>query len=278
MVDGSRRGGANVALRALLDVAGLSNAALARAVVRAGAEEGIHVGTNTTSVRRMLDGCEPRWPVPRLVAKVLSRRLQHEVDVGRCGFADRAPAAEDRYDGLQCAGTLDGTVRTVRELSGRDMERRTFLVGSVFSAAAFSEPALFALTAPPAGGAARAAGRRIGMADVEVITEHVAHLRRLDHRYGAARVREQVVQLLNREADTVLHSSYSEKTGKALVGVVAQVADLAAGTAMDVGRHALAQRYFIQALDLAMSAGDRHYAAFTLERMSHLTILVGVVR
>ena len=58
-------------------------------------------------------------------------------------------------------------------------------------------------------------------------------------------------------------SSYSEKTGKALLGAVAQLADLAAGTAMDVGRHALAQRYFIQALDLAMSAGDRLYAALT---------------
>lgn len=52
--------GRNAELRALLDEAGLSNAALARAVVTAGAEEGVHIGTNTTSVKRMLGGSQPR--------------------------------------------------------------------------------------------------------------------------------------------------------------------------------------------------------------------------
>jgi hypothetical protein len=51
--------------------------------------------TNTTSVRRMLDGCQPRWPVPRLVAKVLSRALHHEISVTECGFADPAAAVPD---------------------------------------------------------------------------------------------------------------------------------------------------------------------------------------
>ncbi|MGH3972872.1 MAG: hypothetical protein ACRDS9_06060 [Pseudonocardiaceae bacterium] len=263
--------GGNSALRALLDEAGLSNAGLGRAVVTAGAKEGVHVGTNTTSVRRMLDGCQPRWPVPRLVAKVLSRQLHHEISVTDCGFADRAPAPEDFHDGLRCSGTLDGTLRTVVELSGRDMRRRKFLLGSAFSAAAFSEPALFALTVPPTETTARTAGRRVGMADVEIITEQVAHLKRLDHRYGSGRVREQMVQLLHREASTVLHGTYSEKTGKALLSAVAQASSLACWTAADVGRHSLAQRYAIQALDLAMAADDRPYAADVLASMSRLT-------
>jgi len=46
----------NTALRGLLDEAQMSNIALGRAVVAAGAREGTHLGTNTTSVRRMLDG------------------------------------------------------------------------------------------------------------------------------------------------------------------------------------------------------------------------------
>ncbi|MDQ3403409.1 MAG: hypothetical protein M3548_08435 [Actinomycetota bacterium] len=54
----------NLALSVLLDDAGMSNAALARAVVVAGAKEGIHVGTNPTSVKRMRNGSQPRWPVP----------------------------------------------------------------------------------------------------------------------------------------------------------------------------------------------------------------------
>jgi hypothetical protein len=258
----------NTALRLLLDEAEMSNTGLASAVVAAGAREGLHLGTCTTSVRRMLEGCQPHWPTPRLVAAVLSRRLRREVTVTDCGFANRVPPEEDPHDGLTCSGTLEGTIRTIVELSGRDMRRRKLLLGSAFSAAAFAEPALFALIVPPAGATARAGGRRIGMAEVEILTEQVVHLGKLDHRYGAGRVREQVVALLHREANQVLHSSYSEKIGKSLLTAVAKATRLADYTAADLGRHSLAQRYYIQGLDLAMRAGARAYAAELLSEMS----------
>ncbi|MGH3425960.1 MAG: hypothetical protein ACRDQZ_00020, partial [Mycobacteriales bacterium] len=267
--------GGNSALRVLLDEAQMSNAALARAVVSAGAREGTHLGTSTTSVQRMLEGSQPHWPVPRLVASVLSQRLRREVGVTECGFVDCAPPGDDPYDGLSCSGTLEGTVRTIVELSGQDMRRRKFLMGSVFNAAAFSEPALFALTVPPATSTARVAGRRVGMAEVEMLTEQVTHLRQLDYRYGSGRLREQVVSLLHREANQLLHGTYSEKIGKALLIAVAQVTKLAGFTAADVGRPALAQRYFIQGLDLAMAAGDRRYAAAVLSEMSAMTVQIG---
>lgn len=265
----------NNALRGLLDEAEMSNAALARAVVSAGAREGIHLGTVTTSVKRMLDGAQPRWPAPRLVAAVLSQRLQREVSVTECGFADCAPPAEDPYDGLSCSGTLEGTVRTVVELSGRDMRRRKLLLGSVFSVAAFAEPTLFALTVPPTQSTARAGGRRVGMADVEVLTEQINHLGKLGHQYGSGRVREQVVALVHREANQLLHGTYSEKTGKALLSAVARATSMAGFMGGDVGRHALAQRYYIQALDLSMRAGDRRGGAEVLQEASRLTVRIG---
>jgi len=43
----------------------------------------------------------------------------------------------------------------------------------------------------------------------------------------------------------------------------------------DVGRYALAQRYFIQGLDLALRAGDRRYAADILAEASRLTVRIG---
>jgi len=267
--------GGNVALRALLEEAEMSNAGLARAVVSAAAREGKHLGTNTTSVRRILDGAQPRWPVPRLVTAVLSRRLQREVKLTECGFLDREPIGEDPYNGLTCAGTLEGTVRTIVELSGRDMRRRKLLLGSGFSMAAFAEPALLALIIPPAPAGARAAGQRVGMADVEVLTEQIDHLIRLGFQFGTGRVREQVVVLLHREANQLLHGSYSEKIGKALLSGVAQATRLAGYLAADGGRDALAQRYYIQALDLAMRAGDRLYAAEVLATMSGITVRVG---
>ncbi|MGH3885849.1 MAG: hypothetical protein ACRDSZ_04635 [Pseudonocardiaceae bacterium] len=267
--------GGNSALRALLEEAQMSNAGLARAVVSAAAREGLHIGTSVTSVRRMLDGAQPRWPVPRLIATVLSRRLHREVTVTECGFVDREPAGEDPYDGLTCSGTLEGTVRTVVELSGRDMRRRKLLLGSMFSVAAFAEPMVVALIVPPAQGTARAAGQRIGMTDVEALTEQVHQLSKLGGQFGSGRVREQVVLLLNREANQLLHGSYPDKTGKALLSGVAQATRLAGFMAADTGRDALAQRYYIQALDLAMRAGDRLYAGYVLATMSRMTVRIG---
>ncbi|MGH3869269.1 MAG: hypothetical protein ACRDQ4_24810, partial [Pseudonocardiaceae bacterium] len=121
----------------------------------------------------------------------------------------------------------------------------------------------------------RTGGRRVGMADVEILTEQVTQLRQLDYRYGAGRLRERVVSLLHREANQLLHGTYSDKTGKALLTAVAQATKLAAFTAADVGRAALAQRYFIQGLDLAMAGGDRLYAAAVLSEMSRMTVQIG---
>jgi len=117
---------------------------------------------------------------------------------------------------------------------------------------------------------------RVGMTEVALLTGQITNLRQLDYQYGATgSLREQVVTLVHHEANQLLHASYSDKTGKALLTAVAQATKLAGYTASDVGRHALAQRYFIQALDLAMAAGDRRYAAEVLSEMGWMTAEIG---
>ncbi len=266
----------NRALRELLVLAGLSNSALARSIKLAGAAEGVHLGTTATSVRRMLDGVQPHWPVPRLVATVLTRRLGREISVAECGFSVPLVNPQDHSDGLACAGTLDGTLQVVRSLSGQDMNRRTFLLGATFSAGAFAQPALLALTVPPVESLARRGGQPVGIADVEVLTQHLVHLRQVDHRYGAGHVRGQVVALVNQGSQMVLNGSYSQSLGKSLLEAVAQGAWLAGLMASDTGRNALAQRYYAQALNMAMSAGSRCYGANVLSHMSRLTLQMGM--
>jgi transcriptional regulator with XRE-family HTH domain len=174
---------------------------------------------------------------------------------------------------LRYAGRLDSTLQVVVGLSGGDLRRRDVFPGVAFAAAAFAEPALFALTAPPVSDVARDAGsRRIGMTEVKILTDSVAHLRQMDFRYGSGQIRDTAVQLLHQAATTLLHGSYSDSTGRALLTAVAQAARLAASMAADVSRHAVAQRYYIQALDLAMNAGNRLFAANILSDMSRLTI------
>lgn len=174
---------------------------------------------------------------------------------------------------LHHAGRLDSTLRTVVWLSGGDLRRRDCFAAVGFAAAAFAEPTLFALTAPPVSDVARSAGgRRIGMTDVKILTDSVAHLRRMDFRYGSGQIRHTAVQLLHQTASTLLRGSYSDSTGRALLTAVAQATRLAASMAADVSRPSLAQRYYIQALDLAMNADNRLFAANILSDMSRLTI------
>lgn len=256
-------------MRALLAEAGLSNCALARAIVTMGAKEGVHLGTTTTSVKRMLEGAQPRWPVPRIVAKVLTTRLGYQVRAEDCGFADRSPV-DDTFDGFACATTIDGTITIVAELSGRDLNRRNFLMGSAFTAAAFAQPAWLALTMAPA----QADGARVGSADVEAMSMMVRQFEQMHRRHGGGITRPLVVQFLHHQAQAALRGTYTERTGRELCSVVAEATWLAGLNSVDSGRHALGQQYYTQALNLARQAGDTLYAANVLGEMSRVTIEV----
>ncbi|MGH3861456.1 hypothetical protein [Actinokineospora sp.] len=262
----------NPALRLLMADAGLSNKALANAVVAEGRQKGVHLGTTTTSVRRMLDGCQPRSPVPVLVAGVLSRRLGYRVSVADCGFADRMPTG-DTFDGLRTSVTLSGTIATVAELSGRDLSRRNFMLGSTFAAAAFAEPAWMAMTGSPEGAVAE--GGRIGRADVEIVRSTVRHFEKLHRLHGGGLVRPQVVQLVHQQSRNLRDANYGAKVGRDLASALAEATFLAGLTTVDSGRHALGQRYYAQALGLAMRAGDQSFGANVLAEMSLLTIDIG---
>ena len=260
----------NTALARLLKTAELSNAGLARSIVGAGAREGIHLGTNATAVARMLQGCQPRWPVPRLVASVLATRLGYAVEVNDCGFTENADAA-DTFDGMRCFPTVDGTIGVVSELSGRDIGRRNFLMGSAFTAAAFAEPTLLALTVPPSEVTARTTGQRIGVSDVRIVLETVRHFETQLRRYGGATIHSQVAHFVHEQAERARGAAYTEEMGRSLFSALAQATQMVSLTAVEAGRHALAQRYNTQALNLALHAGDRSYAANVLSEMSRNT-------
>ncbi|MGH3611031.1 MAG: helix-turn-helix domain-containing protein [Pseudonocardia sp.] len=186
-----------------------------------------------------------------------------------------APTSVDPYPGPDCSSALDATVLTLAQLSGWDMDRRQFLTGATFAAASFAEPALFALTTAPAAAVTRAAGRRMGMEDVQVLRESSSHLRKLDHKYGSSRIREQAIHLLNIGTSTISAGTYTDDVGRALVSAVAHTAWLAGSASADVGLYPLAQRYYVHALNLAVNAGDSLYAANLLSHMSRLTVQMG---
>src|SRR4051812_46802680 len=258
----------NERLQALIQEAGCSNAGLARRVNMCGAEHGLDLRYDKTSVARWLRGQQPRGRAPAIIAEALGRKLGRTVTIDEIGMANGKNLASGV--GLQFSPTVLGAMEQVCELWRSDVGRRDFLSGSSVAASALVEPSRDWLISAPDPQVARSAGPRVGRSDVEAVRAMTRSLVDLDHQYGSGHVRPVVVHYLNSVVSGLLAGSYREAVGRELFSAVARLTELAGYMAVDTGQPGLAQRYYIQALRLAQAAGDRGYGGYILAaRMSH---------
>ncbi|MCC3653313.1 MULTISPECIES: transcriptional regulator [Streptomyces] len=264
----------NERLGALIQEAGCSNAGLARRVNLCGAEHGLDLRYDKTSVARWLRGQQPRGRAPAVIAEALGRKLGRTVTIDEIGMAEGKNLASGV--GLQFSPTVPGAIEQVCELWRSDVGRRDFLSGSTVASSALVEPSRDWLITGTDPQVARAGGARVGMTDVEAVRDMTAALTELDHRYGSGHVRPVVVHYLNSVVSGLLGGSYKEPVGRALFAAVSRLTELAGYMAVDTGQPGLAQRYYIQALRLAQAAGDRGYGGYVLAAgMSHLAASLG---
>ncbi|MFD8592656.1 transcriptional regulator [Streptomyces sp. NPDC059637] len=267
----------NERLQSLIQEAGCSNAGLARRVNVCGAEHGLDLRYDKTSVARWLRGQQPRGRAPAVIAEALGRKLGRTVTVDEIGMAGGRNLASGV--GLQFSPTVGGAIEQVCELWRSDVGRRDFLTGSQVASSALVEPSRDWLITGPDPQVARSAGPRVGRADVDVVVATTRALTELDHRFGSGHVRPVLVHYLNSVVSGLLAGSYREETGRLLFSAVARLTELAGYTAVDTGQPGLAQRYYIQALRLAQAAGDRAYGGYVLAAgMSHLAAQLGTPR
>ncbi|MFB7175703.1 transcriptional regulator, partial [Streptomyces sp. NPDC056254] len=128
----------NERLQALIQEAGCSNAGLARRVNMCGAEHGLDLRYDKTSVARWLRGQQPRGRAPGIIAEALGRKLGRTVTIDEIGMANGKNLASGV--GLQFSPTVIGAIEQVCELWRSDVGRRDFLVGSSVAASALVEP------------------------------------------------------------------------------------------------------------------------------------------
>jgi transcriptional regulator with XRE-family HTH domain len=264
----------NERLQALIQEAGCSNAGLARRVNMCGAEHGLDLRYDKTSVARWLRGQQPRGRAPAIIAEALGRKLGRTVTIDEIGMANGKNLASGV--GLQFSPTVLGAIEQVCELWRSDVGRRDFLSGSSVAASALVEPSRDWLISSPDSQVARQAGPRVGQSDVAAVKAMTQALVDLDHQYGSGHVRPVVVHYLNSVVSGLLAGSYREAVGRELFAAVARLTELAGYMAIDTGQPGLAQRYYIQALRLAQAAGDRGYGGYVLAAsMSHLAAQLG---
>lgn len=146
----------NERLQQLIQEASCSNAGLARRVNLCGAEHGLDLRYDKTSVARWLRGQQPRGQAPAVIAEALGRKLGRSVSVEEIGMADGKNLSSGI--GLQFAPTLNAALEQVCELWRSDVGRRDFLTGATVAASALVEPSRDWLITPPDPVVARAGG------------------------------------------------------------------------------------------------------------------------
>ncbi|WP_069813940.1 MFS transporter [Streptomyces sp. TP-A0874] len=275
--------GPNEKLGAVLALAGISNAGLARRVNDLGAQRGLTLRYDKTSVARWVSkGMVPQGVAPHLIAAAIGSKLGRPVPLHEIGLADADPAPEV---GLTFPRGVGAAVRSATELYRLDVSGRRgggsvwqSLAGS-FSVSAYATPASRWLINPADNTAGRepaegepggdVPAQRVGHSDVSKLREAAEDARRWDSKYGGGDWRSSMVpECLRVDAAPLLLGAYSDDVGRSLFGATAELTRLAGWMAFDTGQQEAAQRYYIQALRLARAAADVPLGGYVLVSMS----------
>jgi hypothetical protein len=115
-----------------------------------------------------------------------------------------------------------------------------------------------------------------GAADGGLVDEQIVHriahnipgLRVMDERLGGESVRRLVDAELGVVTDLLSRSRYSERIGRQLHAVAAELARFAGWVSFDAGYQTAAQRYWVTAMHAAQVGGDRLLGANVLKNMA----------
>ncbi|MCX4666018.1 MFS transporter [Streptomyces sp. NBC_01381] len=282
--------GPNEKLGTVLALAGISNAGLARRVNDLGAQRGLTLRYDKTSVARWVSkGMVPQGAAPHLIAAAIGQKLGRPVPLHEIGLADADPAPEV---GLAFPRDVGAAVKSATELYRLDLAGRRAGGGGIwqslagsFAVSAYATPASRWLITPAdssvardvTGEAPRETGHpedggppmKVGHSDVVKLREAAEDARRWDSKYGGGDWRSSMVpECLRVEAAPLLLGSYSDEVGRSLFGASAELTRLAGWMAFDTGQQEAAQRYYIQALRLARAAADVPLGGYVLASMS----------
>ncbi|MET9733955.1 hypothetical protein ABZZ79_25875 [Streptomyces sp. NPDC006458] len=264
---------------------GWSKGELARQVNRRARQLGAgHISTDTSRVRRWLDGENPREPIPRILSELFSERFGCVVSVEDLGL--RAARQSPSASGVDLPWTGPQTVALLSEFSRSDLmlARRGFLGTSLALSAGPSliEPmqrwlvpvAPGPVPQPETGGPATRARGELSRPELDLLESTTVMFRQWDAQCGGGLRRKAVVGQLHEVTD-LLQESQPEATSRRLFKVAAELAELAGWMSYDVGLQPTAQKYFVLALHAAKEAGDRPLGSYVLSSMSRQMIHLG---
>ncbi|MFF4601243.1 hypothetical protein ACFY12_00585 [Streptomyces sp. NPDC001339] len=262
---------------------GWSKGELARQVNRRARQMGAHhISTDTSRVRRWLDGEQPREPIPRILSELFSERFGCVVGIEELGL--RPARQSPSVSGVDLPWAGSQTVSLISEFSRSDLmlARRGFLGTSLALAAGPSliEPMQRWLVPVPAGrGGPEEPDRvrrhtRLSKPELDLLESTTAMFRQWDAQCGGGLRRKAVVGQLHEVTD-LLQESHPSEVSRRLFKVAAELAQLAGWMSYDIGLQPTAQKYFVLALHASKEAGDRPLGSYILSSMSRQMIHLG---
>ncbi|WP_372482500.1 transcriptional repressor NsdA [Streptomyces bambusae] len=260
---------------------GWSKGELARQVNRRARQLGAHhISTDTSRVRRWLDGEQPREPIPRILSELFSERFGSVVAVEDLGL--RVAHQSPSVSGVDLPWAAPQTVELLSEFSRSDLmlARRGFLGASLALSAgpALIEPMQRWLVPVPAADPGPAAGGRrlvqLSEPELDLLESTTVMFRQWDAQCGGGLRRKAVVGQLHEVTD-LLQESHPAPTMKRLFKVAAELAELAGWMSYDIGLQPTAQKYFVLALHASKEAGDKPLGSYILSNMSRQMIHLG---
>jgi tetratricopeptide (TPR) repeat protein len=230
-----------------------------------------------TYVRRWLSGMVPREDKVRsAITRALGERLGRQVSLDEVGFGRAKHVSADI--GLSYPDKVAGGIAAVTDLWSADLAGAPTVLTAPANVAAWSEASLSWLVASRHDATSSTGSRRVSLADIAGIRSTTDMFDHLDGQHGGGHARSALIHFLRTDLTGLLHGTYSDEVGRELHKVAAQATLLGAWMSYDAGLHGLAQRYFIQALKLAESTGDRLLGASILDAMSHQATFLGRYR
>jgi tetratricopeptide (TPR) repeat protein len=252
----------NLRLRDVLADAGWTEQELATAVNAAGAENGVRLSYDRTTVAHWLSGTRPRPPTPDLLAEVFSRRLARQVTPAELGLAADSPDDAGSAEGRPRNGDIGSVLIQLHASAGPRTASMPAYSLADLEFPGWPETA----NVPPAR---RFADRQsVTVSDTDA-AEHLARVLAADDAaFGGGHVRRATAAYLAADLAPKLYARTSPATRRRLFGVATQLSYLCGFMCFDDQLHGLSQRYYRTALRLGAENGDQAGYAIALRAMS----------
>ncbi|MFB9742487.1 hypothetical protein ACFFOU_15360 [Pseudonocardia sulfidoxydans] len=271
----SRPAAPNSAFERALDASGMSRKGLARRIRDLAAERGEQSSADHISVKRWLDGVQPRPETSILIVAALSERLGRTLTAAALGFTAALEGdARPRNAVTPVSYPLDGSElsRTLALVASRDLDTpqaHDLLEWDASAVPVIVSRYLFGHLPVPAEHSV--GGNPI---NADAIRRTTAQLMDLDFQLGGGHTRKLLLFYFRDQVLPLFDALPSQRRNDLFVAT-AELAQMLGWSAYDAGRHGAAQRYFVHSLRLAKEAGDDLLAARLLANLSHQANYLG---